>query len=56
MDHKALLTKYILFVRLAEGTDFLENDSRLWHMEPIFSDAEWEELQRLKEETVNADV
>lgn len=47
-DHKALLTKYISYVSLAEGTDFIENGFEGFLTDEIeFTPEEWQELERI---------
>jgi len=51
VNHKTLLAKYIRFVRLAEGVDFIHRDYRSELQSDIeFSDEEWSELERLSAE------
>lgn len=47
INHAELLRKYIEHVGEAEGVTFLHNERHAYPGFPIFTDAEWAELQRI---------
>lgn len=48
-EYRALLKKYIRYMRAVEGTDYIELDKGMF-AEEFFTDAEWRELNILSEE------
>lgn len=56
MDYRELLKRYIEWVGMSEGTDFLEATHKRHEPYtspvPLFSDEEWGELNRLSSETM----
>ena len=46
MDYKALLEKYIEYLKDVEGSDFIEDD-KLHLTDVRFETEEWEELEQL---------
>jgi hypothetical protein len=47
--YRELLKKYIEYVGMQEGTDFIYENYK--HMQSYFTEDEWKELMKLSEET-----